>query len=173
DGTEEIFYPAGYENVMAVAATDEYDNKAWFSNYGNWVDVASPGVYILSTIPGNQYAYFKGTSMASPFVAGLAGLLFSKYATSTNTWVFDEIRKRSDNINIEINGGRINAYYTLKRENRPPEPFPLIQPENNGYTLNQYPTFKWGNHLGCIRNRRAPCHQPWIGRPDRGVASRV
>ncbi len=141
DGTQEIFYPAGYESVMAVAATDSNDQKAYFSNYGDWVDISAPGVSILSTIPDNSYDYFNGTSMASPFVAGLAGLLFSKYSTITNKEVFNEIQTRSDDVGIWINGGRINVHCALKGENRKPKDFSIIQPE--GWTSSPYPVFKW------------------------------
>ncbi len=72
-------FPASYNHVIAVAATSSNDKKAWFSNYGDWVDVAAPGVDIYSTVPGNErYAHFSGTSMACPLVAGLAGLMKSR-----------------------------------------------------------------------------------------------
>ncbi|MEW6103467.1 MAG: S8 family serine peptidase [bacterium] len=142
DGINEKCYPAAYDNVMAVAATDRYDQKAYFSNYGNWVDIAAPGVSILSTTPGNEYKSFSGTSMSSPFVAGLAGLLFSKYHGATNAFIFNEIRNRADNIQ-RPDFGRINALYSLCGENRPPNEFSIIQPANNGWTSSQYPKFKW------------------------------
>ncbi len=77
-------YPAAYPNVIAVAATNEYDKRASFSNHGSWVDVAAPGVNILSTVPGG-YGYRGGTSMAAPHVSALAGLLASQ----------DEVRRPS------------------------------------------------------------------------------
>jgi thermitase len=75
--TGEPSYPAAYPNVIAVAATNEYDKRASFSNHGSWVDVAAPGVDILSTVPGG-YGYRGGTSMAAPHVSALAGLLASQ-----------------------------------------------------------------------------------------------
>lgn len=71
-------YPANYElpNVLAVAATDSVDALASFSQYGRrTVDVGAPGVSIYSTLPNSSYAYYSGTSMATPHVTGLAGLI--------------------------------------------------------------------------------------------------
>lgn len=80
---EELSYPAAIEGVIAVAATDHYDNLASFSNFGDWVEVAAPGVNIFSTYPSvgclgdpDCYNWLPGTSMASPMVAGAAALVF-------------------------------------------------------------------------------------------------
>ncbi len=71
-------YPADYPlaNIVSVAATDNKDDRAWFSNYGKRsVHVGAPGVDILSTVLGNEYEEMSGTSMATPFAAGLAGMI--------------------------------------------------------------------------------------------------
>ncbi|MFD1039602.1 S8 family peptidase [Virgibacillus byunsanensis] len=75
DGVSTTFEPASYENTIAVGAVDSNNQLASFSNYGVWVDVVAPGVDIASTVQRDGYAYMSGTSMASPHVAGLAGLL--------------------------------------------------------------------------------------------------
>ena len=82
--TNKRTYPAAYlDSVIAVAATNRQDRRATFSNYGSWVDVAAPGVDVLSTVP-RGYASWNGTSMATPHVAALAGLLASQGRSRAN-----------------------------------------------------------------------------------------
>ncbi|MDF2670769.1 MAG: serine protease [Paenibacillus sp.] len=93
DNTERPGYPAAYPEVFAVAATDSSKQKASFSNYGDYIDVAAPGVNIASTYPHNQYAALSGTSMASPHVTALAALIRSVNPLLKNTEVMDIMRK--------------------------------------------------------------------------------
>jgi thermitase len=65
--------------VPVVVNGDYYERKSWFANYGEWVDIATPGENIVSTFPVDKYAYWSGTSMATPFISGQAALIRSVY----------------------------------------------------------------------------------------------
>ncbi|MFD0586753.1 S8 family peptidase [Paenibacillus sp. GCM10027627] len=95
DNTERPGYPAAYPEVFAVGATNNKKEKASFSNYGDYIDVAAPGDSIASTYPGSQYAALSGTSMASPHVAALAGLIRSVNPELTNEEVMEIMRVTS------------------------------------------------------------------------------
>ncbi|MEW6103097.1 MAG: S8 family serine peptidase [bacterium] len=117
-------YPAGYDSVMAVAATDLADKKTSFSNYGDWVDICAPGEQIFSTINEGKYANYDGTSMASPFVAGLAGLLFSHFQGFSAEKIREIIEKTADSVTQSgLGAGRINVQRALEQggANFPPE----------------------------------------------------
>ncbi|WP_010270219.1 S8 family peptidase [Paenibacillus senegalensis] len=98
DNTSQPGYPAAYPEVLAVAATDSSKRRASFSNYGDYIDVAAPGVSIASTYTGQQYAALSGTSMASPHVAALAALIRSVNPLLTNTEVMDIIRYSAEDL---------------------------------------------------------------------------
>ncbi|UVI32158.1 S8 family peptidase [Paenibacillus spongiae] len=98
DNTERPGYPAAYPEVFAVASTDPDGSKSSFSNYGDYIDVAAPGASIASTYPGSQYAALSGTSMASPHVAALAGLIRSINPKLTNTQVMDIMRNSAHDL---------------------------------------------------------------------------
>jgi thermitase len=87
-----VFYPAAYPQAIAVAASDELNNRAGFSNYGPEVDVAAPGVNIYSTTMGGGYDYLSGTSMSTAFVSGEAAILIGIRSDLTPDEVADIIK---------------------------------------------------------------------------------
>lgn len=113
-------YPAGYNlaNIIAVAATDNNDALASFSNYGaTSVDVAAPGVKIASTKAGDSYQYLSGTSMATPHVSGLAALIWAENPGFSYGDVKDGILNGVDVLPALtgkiLMAGRINAYNSI------------------------------------------------------------
>ena len=113
-------YPASYDvpNVISVAATDHNDQLAYFSNYGAAnVDLGAPGVDILSTVRGNSYSYFDGTSMACPHVAGVCALLYGYDQNLTTSDIKFIVLNSGDSVSAlsstTLTGKRLNANNAL------------------------------------------------------------
>lgn len=111
--------PSTHPGVIEVTATDSADQKASFSNYGQTVSVAAPGVSILSTLPGGKYGRMSGTSMAAPHVAGLAGLVLSKHPSWSPAQVKAAIEKGAKDVGATgfdplYGHGRVDALSTVK-----------------------------------------------------------
>jgi subtilisin family serine protease len=124
DGTsndgENPTYPSSYDlpNIVSVAAIDNRDGLATFSNYGSkHVHVAAPGVNVYSTYMGSSYKSLSGTSMATPHVAGIAALLTSEHPD----WTFDTIKDRLIKTSVPVKSlgrkvmskGRVSASNAL------------------------------------------------------------
>jgi thermitase len=99
DNTSQRSYPAAYPGVLGVAAIDSAGKRAGFSNFGDYVDVAAPGVDIPSTFSNGEYASLSGTSMAAPHVTALAGLIRSINPKLKNTDVVKIINSSADPVN--------------------------------------------------------------------------
>jgi hypothetical protein len=127
DNTDNPAYPAYYSSMIAVAATDSNDDKATFSNYGDWVDVAAPGVDVLSLRSSLAGSYFgtpydnytvvlSGTSMACPQAAGVCALLIGANPTLTRDEVTDILMTTGDPIEEGIcsSNSRLNVRNMLQ-----------------------------------------------------------
>jgi subtilisin family serine protease len=109
-------YPCAYNlpNILCVAATDNTDHLADFSNFGRTsVDIAAPGVHIYSTLRCDNYGWLSGTSMAAPEVSGAAALVLAKFPTLSATALRSKLISTADPLNAtdapKIAGGRLNV----------------------------------------------------------------
>lgn len=148
DNDKRPVYPADYQNpnIISVGSIDSNNYKSWFSNYGKTsVDLMAPGGDIYSTSWGYEpYSWLSGTSMATPHVAGVAGLLLSWNPYLTNKELVDRILSTTDpigdgNLYPTVTNGRVNAAHALYW-NSPPE-------------INSvYPNHGYNNHTVAITN---------------------
>ena len=131
NGEEGKYYPGCLDDVVAVGSMASDGTVAYYSNYGDWVDVTAPGglmdngqAYgVLSTLPNSTYGYFEGTSMACPHVSGIAALILSKYGskdfsnetlrTMLTTSVNDLYTLNPDYVG-KMGSGYIDAYKALQ-----------------------------------------------------------
>jgi subtilisin family serine protease len=127
--SEGLFYPGCYEGCFSVAATNNNDQKSWYSNYDRWIDIAAPGGEtnevtqrgVLSTLNNQNYGFYQGTSMAAPHVSGVAALIISSnIGAYNNDDLVEVIQNTSDDISSQnpqyigkLGSGRINAYSAL------------------------------------------------------------
>jgi uncharacterized repeat protein (TIGR01451 family) len=114
------FYPAAYDNVLSVAATDSTDHKASFSGYGSWVDISAPGTRLYSTWAQNSMDILDGTSYASAIVSGAIALVKAAHPDMTNDDLVATIIARADNIDTlnpsyagQLGSGRLNVYRSV------------------------------------------------------------
>ncbi|HEY8504308.1 MAG TPA: S8 family serine peptidase, partial [Gemmataceae bacterium] len=116
-----------FTQSVNVASTDANDVRSWFSNYGTGTDISAPGSGILSTVAGGGYAFFNGTSMASPNAAGAAALIWSLHPDWTRDQVAAQLLGTADNIDAKnpsyvglLGSGRVNSYRALTETLAPP-----------------------------------------------------
>ena len=148
-GNQSKTYPGAYTNVIAVAATDNKDKKASFSEYGSWVDIAAPGVNIYSTFPthpfylqteygrSENYDFGSGTSMATPMVSGTVALIWSTVSDGTSA---SQVRTRLESTADKITG--TGTYWSAGRVNAAnavggyivPSPIPILSPTPTSIT---------------------------------------
>ena len=137
-------YPAAYDEVIAVTSTDQNDQRAVSSNYGDWIELAAPGVNIITTVRGGSYdSGWSGTSYACPHVSGLAALLRSEFPNATRDWVRTRLSNTTDDLGEpgfdEYYGyGRINARKAIYGTS-PPINYTLEITTTTGGTTNPPP----------------------------------
>ncbi len=107
-----VLYPAAYANAIAVGAFDSAGTRAPFSNYGPELDISAPGVGILSTVLGSSYDSWSGTSMATPHVAGVIGLMIASGMTDK-----DAIRSKLLSTATDAGTAGFDSYYGNGRLN--------------------------------------------------------
>lgn len=98
DNVDSPSYPAAFQYVTSVAATNAADTKASFSNYNYTVDISAPGNNIYSTVSNNGYTTMSGTSMSSPIAAGAAGIIKSHFPSYNALQVGEQLRVTCDDI---------------------------------------------------------------------------
>ena len=122
NGNQVQFYPANYNHVLAIGNTASSDARSTSSNYGNWLDLMAPGTTIYNCLAGSNSSYGNqtGTSMATPMVAGAAGLLISVNPGLTPDDIYKCLQDSADNIDAQnptilglIGSGRLNAFRSL------------------------------------------------------------
>ncbi|MDP6829157.1 MAG: S8 family serine peptidase, partial [Pseudomonadales bacterium] len=106
-GGTNLSYPASYDSVMSVAAVDESEELATFSTRNEQVEIAAPGVGVLSTVTGGSYASYSGTSMATPHVAAGAAMLWSNHDSCTAEEIRHALNKAAKDLGP---AGRDNSY---------------------------------------------------------------
>ncbi|MCM2392881.1 type VII secretion-associated serine protease mycosin [Streptomyces albipurpureus] len=150
DGKTKNTYPAAFPGVLAVASSDRNNERAAFSQAGDFVGIAAPGVDVVSTVPGNGQCVDNGTSFSAPYVAGVAALLKAKYPKWKPHEIVAQIEQTAER---GINGrddfvgwGVIDPVRALNGESGPPQqatpdpgPARAPAPEPAELTLHETP----------------------------------
>ncbi len=116
-GSNQVFYPAGFSETIAVGASDQNGRLAGFSNFGPVLDVLAPGSEILSTAPQNHYAVVNGTSFGAPIVSAEAALLLAHWPQLNNEQIRTIIKGSASGHTVgnhQIGSGVVNVFNALK-----------------------------------------------------------
>lgn len=139
---ETVMYPAKFESVMAVASVNSSNRRVSSSSTGNEVEIAAPGEMIYSTLPSGQYGNMSGTSMAAPFVAGMAALYKEKYPSYTNNQIRSLLQKNARDLGA-TGRDRLYGYGLVQADSNPVDNFQLpityTSTGNGSFELNMQP----------------------------------
>lgn len=173
DGRNDPFYPAAYANALAVGMSDSLDFIRDNSNYGTYLDLVAIGQGMWTTGNNNIYNYNGGTSMASPLVAGAAGIVKSKYPHFEPLQIAEHIRNTTDNINNKqaakykdkIGTGRLNMFKSVSQSLKPGLRMELISiTDGNDSVFVEGDTLrfsiKFKNYLASTDNLKAKISSP-------------
>jgi hypothetical protein len=134
-GTNNLFYPAYYEFVMAVGSTGPSDLKSYFSNFNYLVDLMAPGEQVMSTWIGDTYLVSNGTSLSTPITAGCAAIIRSSFPQLSALQTAEKIKVTADNIDgltgnqawvNQMGYGRLNMFNAITQNGKPS--LALIEP---------------------------------------------
>lgn len=149
DNGDISFYPAAYNGVLSVGATDSGDIKTGVSNYGYYVDVSAPGEAMWTTGPNGGYGTNGGTSMAAPVISGGAALLKAQFPTYTNHQIAALIQATADDLNVlnpsyidKLGSGRINLFAAVSSSSAQ-----FLELTNHSTTDNNNNIFVFGDTL--------------------------
>ncbi|MEU3609398.1 type VII secretion-associated serine protease mycosin [Streptomyces sp. NPDC035033] len=153
-GNVKSTYPASYPGVLAVAASDRNNERAQFSQSGDFVGVAAPGVDMVSTVPGGGHCADNGTSFSAPYVAGLAALIKAKHRDWTQEQIVAQIQQTAERSvaghDRLVGWGVVDPVRALTEDDRPIEK-PVA---HEGLTRAEAPT-PAAVHLGETPEQRA------------------
>lgn len=118
-------YPASYDGVLAVAASDRNNERAAFSQSGTWVDVAAPGVDMISTVPGGGHCSDSGTSFSAPYVTGVVALLKAEHPRWTARQIVAQIEQTAERTtaghDMRVGWGVVDPVRALTEDDHPIE----------------------------------------------------
>jgi len=135
--SDQLFYPAAFDDTVGVGATDKNDQRTRFSNFGPFIDLAAPGQTIFSTMPDNRFGFLSGTSMAAPHVTGAAVLVQARHPDWSSTDLTRMLLNAVDPIQPDkyIGSGRLNVFKAQQTIERLPRA-DLKLPEKLGGILD-------------------------------------
>ena len=165
DGSNNKLYPASYPSIISVAAVDSSKKRANFSQYNEGVDLAAPGVGVLSTTPGGGYSWYRGTSMATPHVAGVAALVWSHFPNLTAKDIRKALESSAEDLgpsgkDVEYGYGLVRAdraYNLLLGNGAGSSPDKAIQLQNrrNGKVADLHERRAWNRQPVNFRTKRS------------------